>query len=144
MVANGHLAPTEVFISPDPIQTLFGLGDVVVQSLKPEVFTTIIPPTQNRSMNIVLWNCKGCNRGEFRRKFEDLLNWHKPPLVALIETKIQDHQVIVDDFPFIRMIRVPTLGNSDELVVLWDDNLLELEDIKTNAWGFTTWLRYAL
>lgn len=78
-------------------------------------------------MNIIVWNCRGCNGAEFRRNFRSLLDWHKPPLVALLETKMQCHQTLLESFPFNKMIEVPAIGNSGGIVVLWDDNFLELD-----------------
>ncbi|KAH0632696.1 hypothetical protein KY284_035482 [Solanum tuberosum] len=77
----------------------------------------------------IVWNCRGGNGPDFRRNFRSLLDCHKPPLVALLETKMQNHQVLLDDFPFNKMIEVPIVGNSGGIVVLWDDNLVELDEI---------------
>lgn len=52
-------------------------------------------------------------------------------MVAFLETKIQDYQVLLDDFPFTRMIDIPAIGNSGGLAILWDDNFLELDQIST-------------
>ncbi|KAH0635688.1 hypothetical protein KY289_035603 [Solanum tuberosum] len=71
----------------------------------------------------------GGNGPDFRRNFRSLLDCHKPPLVALLETKMQNHQVLLDDFPFNKMIEVPVVGNSGGIVILWDDNLVELDEI---------------
>lgn len=51
--------------------------------------------------------------------------------MALIETKMQNHQPLLDDFPFTNMIEVASVGNSSGLVILWDDSILELDDIMT-------------
>ncbi|KAM3238895.1 hypothetical protein P3L10_013928 [Capsicum annuum] len=91
----------------------------------------INPPRLNRSMNIIIWNCRGGNNPEFKRNFRSLVNWHKPPLVALLETKKQNHQALLDKFPFTRMIEVPAAGNSGGLAILWNDALLELDQIST-------------
>ncbi|KAH0678233.1 hypothetical protein KY284_019318 [Solanum tuberosum] len=80
-------------------------------------------------MNIIVCNCRGCNRDEFRRNLRDLVDWHKTPPVALVETKMQDHQALLNNFPFNNMIQVPAIGNSRVMVMLWDDELLELDDI---------------
>lgn len=99
--------------------------------------TNQVRPLQNQqlttigSMNIIIWNCRGCNWVDFRSNFRVLLDWHKPPLVALTETKMQSHQVLLDDFSFTSMIEVSVVGNSGGSVVLWDDSLLELYNIST-------------
>ncbi|KAH0641623.1 hypothetical protein KY289_032597 [Solanum tuberosum] len=92
-----------------------------------------ITPTLNKSMNIIVWNCRGCNGDDFRRNFRDLVDWHKPSLVALVETKMQDHQALLDNFPFNNMIQVPAIGNSGGMVMLWDDEILELDNIATTG-----------
>ncbi|KAH0652418.1 hypothetical protein KY290_030851 [Solanum tuberosum] len=87
----------------------------------------------NRTMNIIIWNCKGCNGDDFRRNFRSLIDWHKPPLVALVETKMQDHQPLLDNFPYTNMIQVPSIGSSGGLAILWDDTVFELEEISTSG-----------
>lgn len=62
-------------------------------------------------------------------------------MVALLETKMQDHQVLLDDFPFIRMIDVPAIGNSRGLAILWDDALLELDQISTTDQEIQTMIK---
>ncbi|KAH0639748.1 hypothetical protein KY285_036334 [Solanum tuberosum] len=76
---------------------------------------------------------KGGNRPDFRRNFRSLLDWRRPPLVVLLEIKMQSHQILLDDFPFNQMIKVSTICNSDGLVVLWDDIILELDEIATTG-----------
>lgn len=46
---------------------------------------------------------------------------------------MQDHQILLDDFPFKNMIEVPAIGNYGGIVVLWDDNLLEVDEIAITA-----------
>lgn len=89
------------------------------------------PPQLDRVTKLIIWNYKGANGQDFRRSFRSLINWHKPPLVALLETKMQDYLVLRNDFPFNRIIEVPTIGNDGGLVVMWDDALLELHGIAT-------------
>ncbi|KAF3670930.1 putative acyl carrier protein 1, chloroplastic-like [Capsicum annuum] len=43
----------------------------------------------------------------------------------------QDHLVLLNDFPFNRVVEVPTVGNAGGLTVLWDDPILELLDVAT-------------
>ncbi|KAH0632709.1 hypothetical protein KY284_035504 [Solanum tuberosum] len=87
----------------------------------------------NKSMNLIVWNRRGCNEDDFRRNFRSLIDWHKPPLVALVETKMQDHQPLLDNFPFNTMIQVPANGNSGGLVMLWDNKIVELDNIATTG-----------
>ncbi|KAF3665325.1 hypothetical protein FXO38_09654 [Capsicum annuum] len=85
----------------------------------------------NKSMNLIIWNCRGANGQDFRRNFRSLVDWHKPPLMALLETKMQDQLVLLNDFLFNRVIEVPAVGNAGGLSVLWDDSVLELDEVTT-------------
>ncbi|KAH0725209.1 hypothetical protein KY284_001074 [Solanum tuberosum] len=84
------------------------------------------PSTHVRNKNKIMIpkdikNCRGGNEPEFRRNFRSLMDWNKPPRISLIETKMENHQELVDDFPFNRMIQVLAVRNSGGMVVLWDD-----------------------
>ncbi|KAH0685469.1 hypothetical protein KY290_016739 [Solanum tuberosum] len=104
---------------------------------------SMITPLQlNISMNLIIWNCRGGNGPDFRRNFRSLLDRHKPPLVALLETKMVNHQVLLDDFHFNKMIEVPAVGNLGGLVVLWGDNVLELDEIATTEQEIHAMIKY--
>ncbi|KAF3623618.1 hypothetical protein FXO38_30663 [Capsicum annuum] len=95
----------------------------------PEEVCLVKPPRLNKSMNLIIWNCREPNNPEFRRNFRSLVDWHKPPRVALLETKMQDHLVLLNDFSFNRVIEVPTIGNAGGLEVLSDDFIVDLSDV---------------
>ncbi|KAF3684304.1 hypothetical protein FXO37_01394 [Capsicum annuum] len=95
----------------------------------PEEVCLVKPPRLNKSMNLIIWNCREPNNPEFRRYFRSLVDWHKPPRVALLETKMQDHLVLLNDFSFNRVIEVPTIGNAGGLEVLSDDFIVDLSDV---------------
>lgn len=80
-------------------------------------------------MNLIIWNCRGCNGGEFRRIFRAILDGHKPPLVVPIETKMQSHLTLLVDFAFTNMLEVASIRNLGGIVILWDENILEVDDI---------------
>lgn len=44
---------------------------------------------------------------------------------------MQSHQALLDDYHFTRMIEVSVVENFGRIVVLWDDNILKLDDITT-------------
>ncbi|KAH0705503.1 hypothetical protein KY290_010195 [Solanum tuberosum] len=102
----------------------------------------IVPRNSTTPMNIIVWNCKGCNGAKFRRNFRSLLDWHKPPLVVLLETKIQCHPTLLKIFSFNKMIEVSAIGNSRGIVVLWDDNFLELDEITTTSQEVHAMIKY--
>lgn len=64
-------------------------------------------------MNFIIWNCKRGIGVDFRQNFRSLLDWHRSPIFVLLETKMQDHQALLNNFNFNNMIQVPTIGNSE-------------------------------
>lgn len=44
---------------------------------------------------------------------------------------MSDHQSLLDNFPLNNILQVPASSNSGALVMLWDDKILELDDIAT-------------
>lgn len=46
---------------------------------------------------------------------------------------MQDHQTLRDNFSFNNMIQVPTVANSGGLAMLWDDDIVELDDVATTV-----------
>lgn len=95
-------------------------------------FVIVLNPTPTLGlMNLIIWNCRGFNRAEFRRNFRALIDWHKPPIVTLLETKTQSHQALLDEFYFSNMLGVVSGGNSGGIVILWDDTVLEFDEIIT-------------
>lgn len=71
-------------------------------------------------MNLIIWNCRGYNGTDFRRNFSSIGRLVQITLVALIETKMQNHQVLLDDFSFTNMIEISSVENFSGMVILWD------------------------
>lgn len=51
-------------------------------------------------------------------------------MVALLETKMENHAPIKEDFHFSDLIKVPAQRRADGLVLMWMDNLLTVEHIR--------------
>ncbi|MCD9644748.1 hypothetical protein HAX54_033177 [Datura stramonium] len=62
------------------------------------------PQTRNSNMTIIVWNCHGVGNADFRRTFRSMLDYNKPSLVALLETKQEDHDNITRGFGFSSLI----------------------------------------
>ncbi|OIS97442.1 hypothetical protein A4A49_62516, partial [Nicotiana attenuata] len=77
--------------------------------------------SRNISMNMIIWNCRGVNSTEFRRAFRAMLDYHRPSIVALLETKMEDHHVLVQDFGYSSLIQMPANGNSGGIVLMWNN-----------------------
>lgn len=58
------------------------------------------PEMMYRPTNFIIWNIKGGNNEAFRRNFRDMINTHKPCMVTLSETRMENHISILNDFAF--------------------------------------------
>ncbi|OIS96517.1 hypothetical protein A4A49_09023 [Nicotiana attenuata] len=97
--------------------------------LDPTTSTVVHPMTQapmvqhenpNSYMNFLVWNCRGSHNPEFRRHIRSLLDNHRPTLVILLETHMQDHTSLREDINFENMAQAPANGLIGGLVVLWN------------------------
>lgn len=77
-----------------------------------------------RSTRIIFWNVRGANNDDFRRNFMDLVDTHRPCLVALLETRMRAHGPLLNDFNFTEMIEVPAEGQAGGIAILYDHNLV--------------------
>lgn len=75
----------------------------------------------NSYMNFLVWNCRGSHNPEFRRHFRSLIDNHRPVLAILLETHMNDHTRLCDDFNFTHMLQVLANGLIGGLVVLWKE-----------------------
>lgn len=95
----------------------------------------IILPYLNLQMNLIIGNLRGANGPDFRPNFRSLVDWHKPPLVALLQTKMQDHLVLLNDFSFNKIIEVSAIGNAGGslqcgMILCWSSMILQLPNRK--------------
>lgn len=96
-----------------------------------------IKMSQNASkpylMNTILWNCRGMNQPNFCMAFKELVDYHKPVIVVLTETKI-DHTRLPTYLPnlsFPNHDLVDAQGSSGSILVLW------IDDIQSEVLGLT-------
>ncbi|KAF3677206.1 hypothetical protein FXO38_03913 [Capsicum annuum] len=88
---------------------------------------TLIPIYQDASF--VVWNTRRFNNDNFKRKFKELIPNHNPCLVALLETKMTNHNSLRGEFSFDEYIKVPAIGNSGGMVLMWYSNALQVGTI---------------
>ncbi|XP_075088488.1 uncharacterized protein LOC142170472 [Nicotiana tabacum] len=90
-------------------------------------------PTPNVDMfnptNFIIWNIRGGNNEDFRRNFRDLVDTHRPCMVALLETRMQSHALLLNEFEFSELIEVPTVGQARGMVLLWDHTKVNVHNI---------------
>lgn len=101
--------------------TLREVRQITNQEIPPTVEWESAPHQRTKSMNCVIWNCRGAQSSEFIRNFRSLLNYYQPPLVVLLETHLMDHNLIKEDFIFTNLSQAPATGQAWGIVVLWNE-----------------------
>ena len=53
-------------------------------------------------MNILIWNCRGAMKPQFRKTVMDLVDWHSPILMVITETRMSGARAdeIIETLPF--------------------------------------------
>lgn len=80
-------------------------------------------------MNFLIWNCRGSTSTEFRMTFRQLLDFHRPTLVVLLETHRANHQSMPNEFHFSNVASVPAEGRAGGISILWHADLLNVTDV---------------
>ena len=60
--------------------------------------------TPYKMMNVLIWNCRGVMKPEFRKTVMDLVEWHSPILMVITETRMSGARAeeIIEALPFDR------------------------------------------
>ncbi|XP_016477492.1 uncharacterized protein LOC107798969 [Nicotiana tabacum] len=58
-----------------------------------------------------------------------MLNYHKSSIVALLETHMQDHAYLKDEFGFSNLAQSPAQGISGGIALLWKEKDIKLEQV---------------
>ncbi|KAH0695957.1 hypothetical protein KY289_013439 [Solanum tuberosum] len=61
-------------------------------------------------MKIFLWSCRGANNAKFMNNIRALIDSHNPTILALTETRMEDHDKILQALDYTDVIQVPTFG----------------------------------
>ena len=87
----------------------------------------------NRIMNILIWNCRGAMKPQFRKKFMDLVEWHSPLLMVITETKMSGAKAneIIKLLPFDGAAMVNTIGFAGGIWLLWRMDLVQVDVLAT-------------
>ena len=86
------------------------------------------------SMKILLWNCRGAGNQNFRRNFVELMRYHQPSIVVLVETRIlgQRAETISTGLGFDSVVRSEAEGFSGGIWLLWDSDVVHLDVLSIN------------
>ena len=65
-----------------------------------------------KTMNILIWNCRGAMKPQFRKTVMDLVDWHSPILMVITETRMSGARVdeIIEALPFDGYAVADTIG----------------------------------
>lgn len=125
LVVNKNVAKYVVLLTP----TLRGS-----QFTPQEIHVTLHPHHHSVPMNkptsIIVWNTRGANNDTFSRNFRELVFTHTPCTVALLETKIENHEHLRDEFHFDDMIEVSAQGRAGGIVLLWITSMVTVTRLR--------------
>ena len=64
------------------------------------------------TMNIVVWNCRGALKAKFKQTMADLINWHKPVVMIITETRVNSFRAeeVIQGLPFDGFAMSETIG----------------------------------
>ena len=68
--------------------------------------------TPYKIMNILIWNCRGAMKPQFRKTVMDLVEWHSLILMVIMETRLSSARAdeIIESLPFDRAAVSNTIG----------------------------------
>jgi len=97
----------------------------------------------NRIMNILIWNCKGQMKPQFRKKVMDLVEWHSPLLMVITETKMSGAKAneIIELLPFDGATVADTIGFAGGIWLLWRIDLVQVDVLATTEQEIHTIIR---
>lgn len=64
-----------------------------------------------------------------------MISIHKPSLFFLMKARMGDHKALTDTLSYNSHIQFPATGNSGEIVIIWDNFSLCIQDISIFSQG---------
>ena len=85
--------------------------------------------TLYKMMNVLIWNYKGAMKPEFRKTVMDLVEWHSPILMVIIETRMSGVRAeeIIEALPFDGHAVSNTIGFVGGIWLLWRSDLVQVD-----------------
>lgn len=66
-------------------------------------------------MNCIIWNTRWANNIDFRRHCKAMIEIHKPTILALLETRMWDHNSLAEDLGYSKKSQYPAVRRSGGL-----------------------------
>ena len=85
--------------------------------------------TPFKIMNILIWNCRGAMKPQFRKIVMDLVEWHALMLMMITETRMSGARAVemIESLPFDGSVVVDTIGFAGGIWLLWRTDLVHVE-----------------
>ena len=82
-----------------------------------------------KMMNILIWNCRGAMKPQFRKTVLDLVEWHAPLLMVITETRMSGARAIelIKSLPFDGSVVADTIGFAGGIWMLWRTDLVHVD-----------------
>lgn len=79
-------------------------------------------------MNVLLWNCKGALKLDFKRRIFEMAVNYNPTIMVITETRVGGDRAkrIIAELPFYGFICTETIGYAGGLWVLWKNDEVEV------------------
>ncbi|XP_075655268.1 uncharacterized protein LOC142625513 [Castanea sativa] len=85
--------------------------------------------TPYKIMNILIWNCRGAMKPQFRKTVMDLVEWHSPIIMVITETRLSGARAeeIIETLPFEGAAMADTIGFAGGSWLLWRPDLVQVD-----------------
>ena len=96
-----------------------------------------------KTMNILIWNCRGAMKPQFRKTVMDLVDWHSPILMVITETRMSGARVdeIIEALPFDGYAVADTIGFAGGIWMLWRLDLVHVDVLATTEQEIHAFIR---
>lgn len=83
----------------------------------------------NPIMNVLIWNFKDAMKPKFKTTLLDLVSWHHPAIVVVIETRMgrAKADAIIRTLPFDRAYSTETIGFAGGIWLFWRSDTVDVE-----------------
>lgn len=62
-----------------------------------------------------------------------MISMHKPTILALLETRMSDHNNLAEELGFSKKIQYPAVRRSGRFVVMWNEDNITINDISITS-----------
>ncbi|KAH0781846.1 hypothetical protein KY290_001444 [Solanum tuberosum] len=70
------------------------------------------------TMKMLLWNCRGAHNSNFMNNMRALIEWNNPTILSLTETRMEDHDNLLQALDFTDVIQIPAIGYLGGITIL--------------------------